>query len=90
MYNSTDDQHLHDRTCIGCSLCKIVVIITLVLLLFSFAYLVADLVWIFDAKTNDVQGLDPTSTTTYCQSKLYNTAFVLIIVNYIIHTDIDL
>jgi hypothetical protein len=63
----------------------IVVILILILLLFSFAWLVAGSVWIFGAKANGVQGLNPAATATYCQSDLYKAAFVLIIVNYVVH-----
>jgi hypothetical protein len=63
----------------------IVVILTLIVFLFSFAWLVAGSVWIFGAKSNGVQGSDPMTTTTYCQSNLYRVAFTLIIINYIVH-----
>ncbi len=63
----------------------IVVILTLIVFLFSFAWLVTGSVWIFGAKSNGVQGLDPKATTTYCQSDLYKVAFTLIIVNYVVH-----
>jgi amino acid transporter len=63
----------------------IVVILTLIVLLFSLAWLVAGSVWIFGAKSNGVQGSDPMATTTYCQSNLYRAAFTLVIVNYIVH-----
>jgi hypothetical protein len=66
-------------------LIMIVVSLTLVTLLFSFAWLVTGSVWIFGAKRNGVQGSDPTAVTTYCQSDLYRAAFILIIVNYVIH-----
>jgi hypothetical protein len=63
----------------------VVVFVTVILFLFSLSWLVAGSVWIFGAKTNGVQGSDPTATTTYCQSELYRAAFVLIILNYIFH-----
>jgi amino acid transporter len=63
----------------------IVVILTLIVLLFSLAWLVVGSVWIFGAKSNGVQGSDPMATTTYCQSNLYRAAFTLVIVNYIVH-----
>ena len=63
----------------------IVVIITIILFLFNLSWLIAGSVWIFGAKTHGVQGSDPTTTATYCQSELYRAAFVLIIVNYIFH-----
>jgi len=63
----------------------IVVILTLIVLLFSLAWLVTGSVWIFGAKSNGVQGSDPMATTTYCQSNLYRAAFTLVIVNYIVH-----
>jgi hypothetical protein len=63
----------------------IVVIVTLIVLLFSFAWLVAGSVWIFSAKSNGVQGSNPSATTTYCQSDLYSAAFFLIILHYVIH-----
>ena len=62
-----------------------VVILTLVSLLVSLAWLLAGSVWVFSAKSNGVQGSDPTLTSTYCQSELYRAAFVLIIVNYVVH-----
>jgi hypothetical protein len=63
----------------------IVVILTLIVLLFSFAWLIAGSVWIFSAKINGVQGSDLTATTTYCQSDLYRAAFLLIIIHYVTH-----
>lgn len=63
----------------------IVVILSLILLLFNLAWLITGSVWIFGAKSNGVQGSDPTATTTYCQSDLYRAAFILIILNYIFH-----
>jgi hypothetical protein len=58
---------------------------TLVLLLFSLAWLIAGSVWIFGAKTNGVQGSIPNATTTYCESDLFNAAFTLLIINYVMH-----
>lgn len=63
----------------------VILIGTLVLLLFSLSWLIAGSVWIFGAKTNGVQGSDPTKTTTYCQSNLFRAALTLLIVNYVIH-----
>jgi hypothetical protein len=68
----------------------IVIMLSLILFLFSFAWLVTGSVWIFGAKTHGVQGSNSNDTTTYCQSDLYRAAFVLIIVNYVVHTIIIL
>jgi len=62
----------------------IVAFLTLILMSFSFAWLVAGSVWVFGAKSS-VQGSDFTITTTYCPSDLYRAAFLLIIVNYVVH-----
>ena len=59
--------------------------VTLTLMLFSFGWLIAGSVWVFGAKANGVQGSDSTDTTTYCQTELYRSAFVLLIVNYVVH-----
>lgn len=75
---------------IGKHLILIVVILSLIVSLFSFAWLVTGSVWVFGAKSNGVQGSDPTITTTYCQSELYRAAFILIIINYVVHTAIIL
>jgi hypothetical protein len=63
----------------------IIVIFSLIVTLFSFAWIITGSVWIFGAKTNGVQGSNSAITTTYCQSDLYRAAFVLIIINYIVH-----
>lgn len=63
----------------------IVLISTLLLLLFSLAWVIAGSVWIFGAKTSGVQGDDPSITTTYCQQELFRIAFTLLIVNYVVH-----
>jgi hypothetical protein len=59
--------------------------VTLVLILFSLAWLIVGSVWIFGAKSNGAQGSDSTVTTTYCQSDLLKAAVTLIIVNYVTH-----
>ena len=61
-----------------------VIVLTFVLFLFSVAWLITGSVWVFGAKSN-VQGSDSSNTATYCQSDLYRAAFVLIIINYIVH-----
>jgi len=63
----------------------IVIILTLILFLFNFAWLVAGSVWVFRAESNGVQGSDSSATTTYCESNLYRAAFILIIGNYVGH-----
>jgi hypothetical protein len=80
--DSEEDNNQRIAVC----LILIIIILTLVLLSFSFAWLLAGSVWIFGAKSNGVQGSDPTAKTTYCQSDLYRAAFVLIIMNYVIHS----
>jgi hypothetical protein len=62
----------------------IIAFLTLIVMSFSFAWLVTGSVWVFGAKSS-VQGSDPTITTTYCPSDLYRAAFLLIIVNYVVH-----
>ncbi|CAF4238957.1 unnamed protein product, partial [Adineta steineri] len=47
-----------------------------------FAWLITGSVWVFGAKANGVQGDNPNATNTYCQSDLYKSAFVLLIINY--------
>jgi hypothetical protein len=74
----------------GRRLILILVILTLVVFLFSFAWLITGSVWIFGAKAHGVQGSDPTTQTTYCQSDFYSAAFALIIVNYVVHSIIIL
>jgi hypothetical protein len=86
IYSNSDDDNNQIN---GRHLIVILVILTLVLFLFSFAWLVTGSVWIFSAKTNGVQGSNP-NAAKYCQSDLYRAAFVLIIVNYIVHTIIIL
>jgi hypothetical protein len=63
----------------------IIVILQLIVLLFSFSWLLAGSVWVFGAKSNGVQGSNSSDTTTYCQSDLYNAVFVLLILHYVIH-----
>ncbi|CAF0752527.1 unnamed protein product [Adineta steineri] len=63
----------------------IILVSTFVLFLFSFAWLITGSVWVFGAKANGVQGDNPNATNTYCQSDLYKSAFVLLIINYVIH-----
>jgi hypothetical protein len=79
----------HDKednnTIIARRLILIIISLVPILLLFNLGWLVAGSVWIFGAKSNGVQGSDPTATTTYCQSDLYRAAFVLIIVTYVSH-----
>jgi hypothetical protein len=58
---------------------------TLILFLFGLAWLIAGSVWIFGAKANGVQGLNSNATTTYCQSDLFNAAFTLLIITYVMH-----
>lgn len=53
--------------------------------LFSLSWLIAGSVWIFGAAADGVQGSKLADTTTYCQSHLYRAAFVLIIINYVLH-----
>ena len=84
------DSEKTNHKIIGQSLILIVVILSLIVGLFSFAWLVAGSVWVFGAKSNGVQGSDPTITATYCQSDLYRAAFALIIINYVVHTVIIL
>jgi len=68
----------------------IVIIFTLILSLFSLAWLVTGAVWIFGAKKNGEQGSNPQDTTTYCQPNLYRAAFTLVIINLIFHSVIIL
>ncbi|CAF0736724.1 unnamed protein product [Adineta steineri] len=56
---------------------------TFIVLLFSFAWLIADSVWVYGAKVNNVQGDYPSITKTYCRSDLYKPAFILLTINYI-------
>lgn len=66
--------------------CLIIVILIfqVIVALFSLSWLIVGSVWVFSI-SGAHQGSDPADTTTYCQSHLYRAAFVLIIINYIIH-----
>ncbi|UJR34451.1 hypothetical protein I4U23_021858 [Adineta vaga] len=76
---------LEEYKSIGVIILVIILVSTLSLFLFSFSWLITGSVWIFDAKVNGVQGDNPTDANTYCQSELFRSAFVLLIVNYILH-----
>ncbi|UJR12214.1 hypothetical protein I4U23_016391 [Adineta vaga] len=76
---------LEEDKSIGVVILVIILVSTFVLFLFSFAWLIAGSIWVFSAKVNGVQGDVPSATNTYCQSELFRAAFVLLIVNYIIH-----
>ncbi|CAF0744970.1 unnamed protein product [Adineta ricciae] len=70
---------------IGVAILVIILVSVLIMSLFSFAWLITGSVWIFGAKANGVQGDNPNDTGTYCQSELFRPAFVLLIINYILH-----
>ncbi|CAF0863510.1 unnamed protein product [Adineta steineri] len=52
----------------------------LVVLIFSIAWLVPGLIWIFGAKSNGFQSKDPTQSTTYCPATLFWNAFAMIFI----------
>ena len=70
---------------VGVAILVIIMVSVLIISLFSFAWLITGSVWIFSAKANGVQGDNPNDTSTYCQSELFRPAFVLLIINYIMH-----
>jgi hypothetical protein len=77
-------EEIHNKRVARCLVISIMSI-TLVLVLFSLAWLIVGSVWIFGAKSNGAQGSDSTITTTYCESDLLSAAVTLIIVHYITH-----
>ncbi|CAF1071427.1 unnamed protein product [Adineta ricciae] len=70
---------------IGVAILVIILVSVLIMSLFSFAWLITGSVWVFGAKADGVQGDNPNDTNTYCQSELFRAAFVLLIVNYVLH-----
>jgi hypothetical protein len=70
---------------IGTVILIIVLFLQIITVLFSLAWVIAGSIWIFGAKANGVQGDNPDMTSTYCQSQLYKAAFILLIINYVIH-----
>ncbi|UJR12342.1 hypothetical protein I4U23_016519 [Adineta vaga] len=81
---------LEEYKSIGLAILAFILVATLIIFLFNFAWLITGSVWIFGAKVNGVQGDNPNNPNSYCQSELFRAAFVLLVVNYIIHVVIIL
>jgi hypothetical protein len=59
-------------------------IVQLVLVVFNVAWMVAGQVWVFGAMTNGFQYDNPHQLSTFCYSKVFWPAFVIIFVTYLV------